>query len=58
MDLKKTEAYLVAETFNYSFEGKVTDIPLPSYWTPEMSVMHRRRDPSTYEQIKTRLRIY
>ena len=58
MDLKKTEAYLVAETFDYSFEGKVTDIPLPKYWSDELSVMHRRRDPTTYEQIKTRLRIY
>ncbi len=57
MNLGKSEAYLVAETYGYSFNGKVTEMPLPTYWTNELSTMHRRT-PSTIVQLKRTLRIY
>jgi hypothetical protein len=58
LDLKKTEAYLVAETYSYRFDGKVTWIPLPPYWSPALSVMHRRREPGIAEKAKRWWRVY
>ena len=44
----KKEAMLYSKVYS----GKVTDIPLPSYWSEELSTMHRRV-PSKKEQAKT-----
>ena len=57
LNLKKDEAYLVAETFNYRFKGKVTGIPLPRYWSPDFSVMHRRRE-SIPVQIRRKVKLF
>ncbi len=57
LNLAKTEAFLVAETYSYKFKGRVTGIPLPPYWTPDLSVMHRRRI-GTINTIKRQFRIY
>lgn len=54
---KKDEAVLFAETFSYRFEGLVTDIPLPYFWSDDLSVMHRRREPPIAE-VKRFFRIY
>lgn len=53
----KTEAYLVAETYDYKFHGYIEGIPLPSYWTGALSTMHRR-DPGLFTGAKRLLRIY
>lgn len=39
----KTCSYLVLQTYRHEHEGLVTGIPLPEYWTDDLSRMHRRQ---------------
>lgn len=46
MDLDKTEAFLDADIGEF----KVSGIPLPKYWSDELSVLHRRQPPSLWDK--------
>ena len=44
-------AYLISRN-RENYEGLVESIPLPKYWSPELSTMHRRLTPQEIEERK------
>ena len=50
-DAPITSAY-VSSPNRADFTGVVTDVPLPSWWSDELSTMHRRTPPGAWKRLK------